>query len=164
MYATGSLNSSSVGRKVGASGMPWGRTRFVGSRGALGWPRRSTVDKSRGADLRALKGTLWECDGWVLEDRAGWRPIDDCPAIEFVPLEAGATITEGLLIVYETGGGVEAASARRVECRGEGHCRHIGRATGTGHKGGRVCDKGRKKSKRREFRGEGRGKDEMRKR
>jgi len=60
IYSMGSLNSSSVGRKVGASGRPWGRTRLTGSFGALGWPRRSTVDRSRGAERRALKGTLWE--------------------------------------------------------------------------------------------------------
>lgn len=58
MYSKGSLNSSSVGRNVGASCKPWGRIRLLGSRGALGCPRRSTVDRSRGADLRALKGTL----------------------------------------------------------------------------------------------------------
>jgi hypothetical protein len=66
--------------------------RFDGSRGLFGWPRRSTVDRSRGVDLRALKGTLWECDGWVLEDRVG------CPgaaaAIEVAPAEAGAPIVQ----------------------------------------------------------------------
>lgn len=62
--------------------------RLDGSLGLLGCPRRSTVDKSRGADLRALRGTLWECDGWVLEDRVGW-PAE---AVEVAPAEAGAPI------------------------------------------------------------------------
>jgi hypothetical protein len=66
--------------------------RFDGSLGLLGCPRRSTVDKSRGADLRALRGTLWECDGWVLEDRVG------CPAaaVEVAPAEAGAPIVRNM--------------------------------------------------------------------
>ena len=74
--------------------MPCGRTRLAGSRGALGCPRRSTVDKSSGADLRALRGTLCECDGCVLEDRVGWGPMDVCPAINFAPFKAGATISD----------------------------------------------------------------------
>lgn len=58
MYSIGSLNSSSVGRKVGASGNACGLTRFTGSRTALGWPRRSTVVRSKGAAHRALRGAV----------------------------------------------------------------------------------------------------------
>lgn len=92
MYSRGSLNSSSVGRKVGASGRPWGRTRLRGSRGALGCPRRSTVDRSRGADRRALNGTLCECDGCVLEVRVVWRLNGGCEPVGVAPAAEEAVI------------------------------------------------------------------------
>ena len=58
MYSMGPfLNSSSVGRKVGASCRPCGRDG-LGSLGfgQLGCPRRSTVDRSKPGDFRALSG------------------------------------------------------------------------------------------------------------
>lgn len=93
IYSVGSFHSSSVGRKVGASCKPCGRTLFTGSRAALGCPRRSTVDRSSGADLLALSGTLWEWDGWVLEVRPGCRVVEDGGLVTFAPIEAGATIS-----------------------------------------------------------------------
>lgn len=57
IYWNGSLNSSIVGRYVGASCRPCGRILFVDSRLAVGWPLRSTLDRSRGADFMALRCT-----------------------------------------------------------------------------------------------------------
>lgn len=57
IYINGSLNSSIVGRYVGASCKPCGRIFFVVSRLAVGWPRRSTLDRSSGADFIALRCT-----------------------------------------------------------------------------------------------------------
>lgn len=57
IYRKGSLNSSMVGRYVGASCRPCGRILFVVSRLAVGCPLRSTLDRSRGADFMALKCT-----------------------------------------------------------------------------------------------------------
>jgi len=56
IYSIGSLNSSMVGLKVGASGMLCSLFLFVISGAAVFWPRRSTVDRSRGAERRALRG------------------------------------------------------------------------------------------------------------
>ena len=52
MYAIGSLNSSSVGLKVGASRRPCGLVLLCDSRAASGCPRLSTVDMSRGGARR----------------------------------------------------------------------------------------------------------------
>lgn len=57
IYWNGSLNSSIVGRYVGASCRPCGRIFLVVSRLAVGWPRRSTLDRSSGADFMALRCT-----------------------------------------------------------------------------------------------------------
>lgn len=56
MYSMGSLNSSSVGLKVGASCRPCGRDFERAFRTAEGCPRLSTVDRSKGGALRWLKG------------------------------------------------------------------------------------------------------------
>lgn len=58
MYAMGSLNSSSVGLKVGASCKACGLVLLCDSRAASGCPRLSTVDISKGGALRWLKG-MW---------------------------------------------------------------------------------------------------------
>ena len=52
IYSIGSLNSSSVGLKVGASCKPCGLTFFLALRTADGCPRLSTVDRSKGGALR----------------------------------------------------------------------------------------------------------------
>lgn len=57
IYWNGSLNSSIVGRYVGASCRPCGRIFLVVSRLAVGWPRLSTLDRSSGADFMALRCT-----------------------------------------------------------------------------------------------------------
>lgn len=57
IYTNGSLNSSIVGRYVGASCRPCGRIFLVVSLLAVGWPRRSTLDRSSGADFMALRCT-----------------------------------------------------------------------------------------------------------
>lgn len=57
IYTNGSLNSSIVGRYVGASCKPCGRIFLVVSLLAVGWPRRSTLDRSSGADFMALRCT-----------------------------------------------------------------------------------------------------------
>lgn len=57
IYWNGSLNSSIVGRYVGASCSPCGRIFLVVSRLAVGWPRLSTLDRSSGADFMALRCT-----------------------------------------------------------------------------------------------------------
>lgn len=57
IYTNGSLNSSIVGRYVGASCRPCGRIFLAVSLLAVGWPRRSTLDRSSGADLMALRCT-----------------------------------------------------------------------------------------------------------
>ena len=59
IYSIGSRNSSSVGRNVGASGMPNSLFFFGSSLGKFGWPRRSTVDRSSGSARRALSGIAW---------------------------------------------------------------------------------------------------------
>jgi hypothetical protein len=59
MYSIGSLNSSSVGKYVGASGMPNNLFFFGCSGGMFGWPLRSTVDRSSGSARRALRGMAW---------------------------------------------------------------------------------------------------------
>jgi len=89
MYATGSLNCSAVGLYVGASCKPnmrWG----LGGRlfGAL-CPLRSTVAKSSGAALRALKGmvlTPFGCAPFAegvaippMRDRGAEGPPSDMP-------------------------------------------------------------------------------------
>lgn len=56
IYSIGSLNSSAVGLKVGASGILCSLFLFVISGAAFFWPLRSTVDKSKGAERRALNG------------------------------------------------------------------------------------------------------------
>jgi hypothetical protein len=57
IYWKGSLNSSIVGRYVGASCRPCGRILLVVSRLAVGWPLLSTLDRSSGADFMALRCT-----------------------------------------------------------------------------------------------------------
>lgn len=94
MYSIGSLNSSSVGRNVGASCKPCGRTRLTGSRLALGWSRRSTVEMSRGADLRALSGTLCAYEEeWELFERAGGLFVEGGGLEVAAPVEGGTTIS-----------------------------------------------------------------------
>jgi hypothetical protein len=71
MYSKGSFHSSSVGRYVGASWRPWGRFFFLtGSGHSVGWPRRSTVERSRGGLIRELRGVggLVGCVPLALED------------------------------------------------------------------------------------------------
>lgn len=79
MYLNGFFHSSSVGRYIGASSRPCGRLFFlIGSRQAVGWPRRSTDERLRGALVLALKG-VWEF--------VGWKPLT-CVALAFA-VEAG---------------------------------------------------------------------------
>src|SRR5690348_11311106 len=59
MYATGSLNCSAVGLYVGASCRPNMRCGFGGRLFGALRPLRSTVDRSSGAALRALKGIVF---------------------------------------------------------------------------------------------------------
>jgi hypothetical protein len=96
--------------------------RLEGSRGLFGWPRLSTVERSRGADLRALRGTLWECDGWVLEDRVG------CPAaaVEVAPAEAGAPIV-GIEISKWVGRSIFGASELRISIINDCYATNAGR-------------------------------------
>ena len=96
MYSIGSLNSSSVGRKVGASCRPCGLTRLFVSRTASGWPRLSTVDMSSGGALRALKG-MW--GGY-----AGYKPLlvmrgPDCGGAAVPGVEVDFESTAGIALV-----------------------------------------------------------------
>lgn len=81
MYSMGSLNSSSVGLKVGASGMLCKRFLLLISGAAFFCPLRSTVDRSRGAERRALSGigTLLLCVVGATEPDVGAAdfPLDD---------------------------------------------------------------------------------------
>lgn len=70
MYSIGSLNSSAVGLKVGASGILCSLFLFTISGAAFFWPLLSTVDRSRGAERRTLRGIgalLW-CTGGTEPD------------------------------------------------------------------------------------------------
>lgn len=59
IYSIGSRNSSSVGRKVGASERPNKRSFFGSSLGRPGCPRLGTADMSRGSARLALRGMAW---------------------------------------------------------------------------------------------------------
>ena len=65
IYSMGSLNSSAVGLKVGASGILCSLFLFVISGAAPFSPRLSTVERSNGAERRALSGigALLRCAG-----------------------------------------------------------------------------------------------------
>lgn len=71
--------------------------RLVISGAAFGWPRRSTVDRSRGSDRRALRGI-----GAVPEGvEAAGLPFDDAPLLVAAPdgvlWEAEAEVAPPLL-------------------------------------------------------------------
>ena len=57
-YANGFFHCSSVGRNVGASGIPLICILGAGSAALKGRPRRSTVFKSRRSAFRALSGMI----------------------------------------------------------------------------------------------------------
>jgi hypothetical protein len=59
MYSIGSRNSSSVGRKVGASEIPNKRSVLGSSLGWPGCPLLGTCDMSRGSARLALSGIAW---------------------------------------------------------------------------------------------------------
>jgi hypothetical protein len=59
MYSIGSRNSSSVGRKVGASVRPNKRSVLGSSLGRPSCPRLGTADMSRGSARLALRGIAW---------------------------------------------------------------------------------------------------------
>lgn len=59
IYSIGSRNSSSVGRKVGASEIPNKRSVLGSSLGWPGCPRLGTADMSRGSARLALSGMAW---------------------------------------------------------------------------------------------------------
>ena len=59
MYSIGSRNSSSVGRKVGASEIPNKRSVLGSSLGWPGCPLLGTCDISRGSARLALSGIAW---------------------------------------------------------------------------------------------------------
>jgi hypothetical protein len=101
MYLSGSLNSSSVGRNVGASVKPCGLILLGASRLVRGCPFRSTLDISNGAAFRALKGIvempfvktppfLLRDDGFapLAGDALTVPPAEDCP-----PPDGGTTMT-----------------------------------------------------------------------
>lgn len=61
MYSTGSFHSSSVGWYTGASSSSYMRLVFLtGSFTAVGWPRRSTDERSSGRLIMLLNG-CWGC-------------------------------------------------------------------------------------------------------
>lgn len=64
MYSMGFFHSSSVGWYVGASCSPCSLSFFTtGSLHAVGWPRLSTEDRSRGGLVMELRG-FWGFVGW----------------------------------------------------------------------------------------------------
>lgn len=88
IYSIGSRNSSSVGRKVGASDNPNKRFFFGSSLGRPRCPRLGTVDKSRGSARLALSGMAW-----LLPDGGPFK-VPGAEMTGVLPFDAGAMGTE----------------------------------------------------------------------
>ena len=120
IYSIGSLNSSAVGLKVGASGMLCSRFLLMISGAALFSPLRSTVDMSNGAERRALGGIgalPWSAGVPGVVARAGVLPFDDDALIVGV-FDARRTVADAVAAPPLLGG---ATMAEATKCA---HSRH----------------------------------------
>jgi hypothetical protein len=105
IYATGSLNCSAVGRYVGDSRRPKRRFCFGGWLFGAPWSLRSTVARSSGAALRALKGivpTPFSCAPLITG--IAIPPILDFGAPEPPSKDTLSVATRKVVIVAPVGG------------------------------------------------------------
>jgi hypothetical protein len=149
MYSIGSRNSSSVGRKVGASEIPNKRSVLGSSLGWPGCPLLGTCDMSRGSARLALSGIAW-----LLPDGGPFN-VPGADIIGVFPLMPGwlgiefglSSIPSGVAIAWKVGpwaiGGMAMSAtqwARRPRFIGVSQntsaCRVIGvRVGGRGRRG-----------------------------
>ena len=105
MYWTGSLNCSEVGRYVGASCKPNMRFGLGGWLIGAPWPLRSTVARSNGCALRALKGiTVTPLCSAPLPGGIATPPILDLDAPRPPSDDALSAATRKVVIVGPDGG------------------------------------------------------------
>lgn len=116
IYSIGSLNSSAVGLNVGASGMLCSLFLLLSSGAAVFWPLRSTVDRSKGAERRALNGIgtlLWATGGTEFVPWAGILPFDDGTLVAGV-FDAGRVVAEAVAVAPPLLGGTTMTEAALV--------------------------------------------------
>ena len=119
IYSMGSRNSSSVGLKVGASGIP--KSLFCCERSSawFGPPLRSTVDMSIPSARRALSGIAW-----LLPDGGPFRVpgIDGVVGFGLTGIIDGPGIGDAADVGGGAGGAVPPTTGGTTMLKAAGHC------------------------------------------